>query len=130
MQSVLSNLNFLSFQFQLLRIVKEWKKLYEGAKRRGITPESALFVCNKWDEVERQTDQTEREKLQTDIVSKLKEKIPYLDEKTQVIRMSVSAAAQVQQNFNVMNDDLNNLIKGIQRLVPLCIERKTEYFYE
>ena len=80
--------------------------------------------------MERQTDQTEREKLQTDIVSKLKEKIPYLDEKTQVIRMSVSAAAQVQQNFNVMNDDLNNLIKGIQRLVPLCIERKTEYFYE
>ena len=80
--------------------------------------------------MERQTDQTEREKLQTDIVSKLKEKIPYLDEKTQVIKMSVSAAAQVQQNFNVMNDDLNNLIKGIQRLVPLCIERKTEYFYE
>ena len=80
--------------------------------------------------MERQADQTEREKLQTDIVSKLKEKIPYLDEKTQVIRMSVSAAAQVQQNFNVMNDDLNNLIKGIQRLVPLCIERKTEYFYE
>ena len=80
--------------------------------------------------MERQTDQTEREKLQTDIVSKLNEKITYLDEKTQVIRMSVSAAAQVQQNFNVMNDDLNNLIKGIQRLVPLCIERKTEYFYE
>ena len=110
--------------------MKEWKKLYEGANSRHITPESALFVCNKWDEVESQTDQTEREKLQTDIVSKLKEKIPYLDEKTQVIRMSVSAAAQVQQNFNVMNDDLNNLIKGIQRLVPLCIERKTEYFYE
>ena len=80
--------------------------------------------------MEKQANHTERENLQIDIVSKLKKKIPHLDEKTQVYRMSVFSAAQVQKKFDVMNDDLNNLINGIQLLIPLCIERKTEYFYE
>ena len=38
-----------------MRIVREWQKLYGGDKCTGITSESALFVCNKWDDVERQT---------------------------------------------------------------------------
>ena len=33
-------------------ILSEWKKLYQGNDGRGITSESAIFVCNKWDEVE------------------------------------------------------------------------------
>ena len=109
--------------------MKEWVKLYQGEKRGGITAESALFVCNKWDEVERQTNQTERENLHKDIITKLKKKIPGLDEKAQVVRMSVFTAAHVQRKFNVMSDDLSILIGGIQRLLSLCIERKTEFFY-
>ena len=109
--------------------MREWIKLYQGEKRGGITAESALFVCNKWDEVERQTSQTERENLIKDITTKLKKKVPDLDEKAQVVRMSVSTAAHVQRKFNVMSDDLSILIGGIQRLLSLCLERKTEFFY-
>ena len=115
--------------FQLLRIVREWIKLYQGERRGGITAESALFVCNKWDEVERQTNQAERNNLQKDIITKLKKNVPGLDEKAQVVRMSVASAAQIERKFNVMNDDLNILIGGIQRLLSLCFERKTEFFY-
>ncbi|KAJ7392751.1 hypothetical protein OS493_010406 [Desmophyllum pertusum] len=114
---------------RLLRIVGEWRKLYKGEKRCGITAESALFVCNKWDEVERQSNQAERDDLEKHIIDKLREKIPELDEKSQVIKMSVFTAAQVQKKFNMMSDDLNNLINGLQRLLPICIEKKTEYFY-
>ena len=114
-----------------MRIVQKWIQLYKENKCRGLTADSALFVCNKWDEVERQTrtSQSEKEKLQKGIICKLKKKIPELDEKSQVIKMSVDAAAQIQQKYTVMNDDLNSLIDGIQRLLPLCIERKTEHFY-
>ena len=115
--------------FQLMRILKEWIQLYEEKKCRGLTAASALFVCNKWDEVERQTSQPDREKLQKDIVCKLKERIPELDEKSQVIKISVHTAAHVQKNFDVISDDLSSLINGLQRLLPLCIKKKTEYFY-
>ena len=115
--------------FQLLRMLSDWMKLYNGEQRCGITAESALFVCNKWDEVEKQTNQTQREDLQKHIIGKLRKKIPDLDERSQLIKMSVLRAAEVQKKFHVMSDDLNCLINGLQRLLPLCIERKTEYLY-
>lgn len=117
---------------QLLPVVNEWVKLYKGQSdgtRRGITAESALFVCNKWDEIERNSDETDRENIEEHIVTKLKERIPELDEKAQVIRMSVSCAAQVYHKFGVMTEDLNNLMKGVQRLLSLCVERKMEFLY-
>lgn len=112
-----------------MRILEKWRKLYEGGKGCGITAESALFVCNKWDEVEKKANQTEKEALQKHIIDKLRERIPELDEKFQVITMSVLTADEVHKRFDVMSDDLNNLINGLQRLLPLCIERKTQHFY-
>lgn len=115
-------------------ILNEWLKLYKGQNdqtRRGITAESALFVCNKWDEIERNADKTaDRKKIEEQIVTKLKDSIPELDEKAQVIQMSVSCAAQVYRTFGVMRDDLNNLMNCVQRLLSLCIERKMEFLYE
>ena len=114
-----------------MRIVKEWNKLYRGDKCNGLTSESALFVCNKWDDVERQTktNLSNKEKIKNEIICKLKKKIPNLNEKSQVIEMSVFTAAQIQQKFGVMSDDLSSLINGLRRLLPLCLEKKTEYFY-
>jgi len=114
---------------RLMRILSDWIKLYNGEQRCGITAESALFVCNKWDEVEKQANQSQREDLQKHIIGKLRKKIPDLDERSQLIRMSVLRAAEVHKRFNVMSDDLNCLFNGLQRLLPLCIERKTEYLY-
>ena len=114
-------------------ILNEWLKLYKGQKDktpRSITAESALFVCNKWDEIERTVDKTaDREKIEEQIVTKLKERIPELDEKVQVIQMSVFCAAQVYHKFGVMRGDLNKLMNCVQRLLSLCVERKMEFLY-
>ena len=114
-----------------MRIVKEWNKLYRGDKCKGLTSESALFVCNKWDDVEKQTksNPSDKEKIKNEIICKLKKKIPSLNEKSQVIEMSVFTAAQIHQKFGVMSDDLSSLINGLRRLLPLCLEKKTERFY-
>ena len=114
-----------------MRIVKEWNKLYRGDKCKGLTSESALFVCNKWDDVEKQTksNPSDKEKIKNEIICKLKKKIPSLNEKSQVIEMSVFTAAQIHQKFGVMSDDLSSLINGLRRLLPLCLEKKTEHFY-
>ena len=112
-----------------MRILSDWKKLYQEKDGCGITAESALFICNKWDEIEKRANQTEIEDIQRHIIGTLKKKIPELDEKSQVIKMSVTRASELQERFNVMGDDLNSLVNGLQRLLPLCIERKTEYFY-
>ena len=112
-----------------MRILREWKKLYNGEERCGITAESALFVCNKWDEVEKRANQTQKEDLQKHIIDKLRKIIPELDERSQVIKMSVWRAAEVQKRFDVMSDDLDRLINGLRRLLPICIERKTEHLY-
>ncbi|KAL9963713.1 hypothetical protein ACROYT_G027246 [Oculina patagonica] len=126
---VINSLNAGGLQEDRLYILRQWSKLYKGEKRSGITAESALFVCNKWDEVEKQTNQTEKEALHKHVISKLRERIPELDEKSQVVKMSVKKADEVLKRFNAMRDDLNDLINGLQRLLPLCVERKTEYFY-
>ena len=113
-----------------MRIGKKWKELYEGDKCNGLTSESALFVCNKWDEVQRQTEsKSDVEKIQNEIICKLKKEIPNLNQKSQVIEMSVSTAAKIQRKFGVMSDDLSSLVNGLQRLLPLCLEKKTEHFY-
>jgi len=114
---------------RLLRILRKWIKLYNGEERCGITAESALFVCNKWDEVEKQANQTQREDLQKHIIGKLRNYIPDLDERSQLIKMSVLRAAEIQKRFHVMSDDLKCLINRLQRLLPLCIEKNTEYLY-
>ena len=113
-------------------ILNEWVKLYkvqQDETRRGITAESALFVCNKWDEIERTVDENDMEKIEEEIVTKLKKRIPELDEKTQVIQMSVFCAAQLYHKYGVMRDDLNKLMNGVQRLLSLCVERKMEFLY-
>ena len=117
--------------FQLMRIVREWQKLYGGDKCTGLTSESALFVCNKWDDVEKQTKNNPlaQKKIKSEIICKLKKQIPKLKQKSQVIEMSVFTAAQIQQKFGVMSDDLSSLINGLRRLLPLCLEKKTEHFY-
>ena len=114
-----------------MRIVKKWTELYGGDQCNGLTSESALFVCNKWDEIERQTktNPLAKRKIRYEIICKLKKEIPKLKQKSQVIEMSVFTAAQIQQRFGVMSDDLSSLINGLRRLFPLCLEKKTEHFY-
>ena len=110
-------------------ILSEWIKLYKGEDGCGITSESAIFVCNKWDEVEKQSNRNQKEDLERQIIDTLRKNIPELDEKFQIIKMSVSRATEVKERFEVMDDDLKSLVNRLQRLLPLCIERKTEFFY-
>ena len=110
-------------------ILSEWKKLYEGKDGRGITLESAIFVCNKWDEVEKQCNQNQGEDPERQIIDTLRKFIPKLDENFQIIKMSVTRATNVKERFDVMDDDLYSLVNRLQRLLPLSIERKTDFSY-
>ena len=44
-----------------MTILNEWIKLYKGEDGCGITSESAIFVCNKWDEVKKQSNRNQEE---------------------------------------------------------------------
>ena len=110
-------------------ILSEWIKLYNEKDGCGITSESAIFVGNKWDEVEKQCNQIQEEDPERQIISTLRKYIVNLDEEFQIIKMSVSRATEVKERFDVMDGDLNSLVNRLQRLLPLCIERKTEFFY-
>lgn len=110
-------------------ILSEWVRLYKGKDGCSITSESAIFVCNKWDEVEKQSNRNQEEDPERHIIDTLRKTIPELDEKFQIIKMSVLRTAEVKERFDVMGDDLHNLVNRLQRLLPLCIERKIEFFY-
>lgn len=107
----------------------EWKKLYEGREEPGITAESALFVCNKWDAMEGKDDETETEELQKNIIRRLRERIPKLDEECQVVRISMNTAKEELMETGKMNDDLYTLICAIQDLLLRDVKMKATFFY-
>ncbi|RMX41275.1 hypothetical protein pdam_00023432, partial [Pocillopora damicornis] len=113
-------------QDRLMPILSEWKKLYKGKDGRGITSESAIFVCNKWDEVEKRSNQNQKEDLERQIIDTLRKNIPELDEKFQIIKMSVSRATEVKERFEVMDDDLKSLVNRLQREMQNAKRTKDE----
>ena len=57
-------------------ILSEWIKLYKGEDGCGITSESAIFVCNKWDEVKKQSNRNHEEDPERKIIDTLRKNIP------------------------------------------------------
>ncbi|KAJ7392749.1 hypothetical protein OS493_010404 [Desmophyllum pertusum] len=53
-------------------------------------PSLLCLSANKWDEVEKQTNQAERDDVQKHIIDKLRKKIPELDEKSQLIKIWIT----------------------------------------
>ena len=79
--------------------------------------------------MKKQSNRNQEEDPERKIIDTLRKNIPELDEKFQIIKMSVSRATEVKERFDVIDDDLNILVNRLQRLLPLCMERKTEFFY-
>ena len=94
-----------------------------------VSLQNLLFLFVTRDEVKKQSNRNQEEDPERKIIDTLRKNIPELDEKFQIIKMSVSRATEVKERFDVIDDDLNILVNRLQRLLPLCMERKTEFFY-
>ena len=76
----------------------------------------ALFVCNKWDEVEAR----EVEEVKSEQIEKLTKKLGSLDPKSQIVYLSCKRA-QKAQKYSVITGDFDDLINGISNLIVSSI---------
>ena len=61
--------------------------------------ESAMFVCNKWDSVEKDLNDKDSEEFKQYIESELQKYWPKLDSSSQVIQFSTHNVKRLQNNF-------------------------------
>ena len=86
-----------------------------------FSPNCALFVCNKWDNV----PTNEAVEVMNHIKTKLSQCLPHLDPERQIMRLSTTKALMAQK-FNIMNEEFALLTKNIGLLVKKSIETRLE----
>ena len=86
-----------------------------------FSPNCALFVCNKWDNV----PTNEAVEVMNHITTKLSQCLPDLDLEHQIMRFSTTKALMAQK-FNIMNEEFALLTKNIGLLVKKSIETRLE----
>ena len=118
-----TGLTTLVKHFQLLRMLSDWMKLYNGEQRCGITAESALFVCNKWDQI----NSKEREEVKKEQIDKLTRRHGNLNPKSQIVYLSCKTA-QLAQTYGVITGEFDDLIAGISNLVVSSMKSNLEKF--
>ena len=84
----------------------------------------ALFVCNKWDDIET----NERKDVKEAQVAKLSKKLPNLDPGKQMVYLSCKAA-QTCQKYGYITPDFTNLIAGISHLIVSAMHNKLEMHF-
>ena len=74
-------------------------------ERQGALPtKSALFVCNKWDQVPKK----ERNEVKNHVIEKLQRCWPGVDPESQIIHMSTT---------NAIPEEFSTLMNGLRRMV-------------
>lgn len=84
-----------------------------------FSPNCALFVCNKWDNV----PPNEAVAVMNHIRTKLTQCLSGLDSKRQIMRLSTTKALNAQK-FNIMNEEFALLTQNIGLLVKKSIETR------
>ena len=84
-----------------------------------FSPDCALFVCNKWDNI----PASEASEVIKHITDKLRQCLPALDPDLQVMRLSTAKALMVQK-YNIMNAEFSLLTENIGCLVKKSIENR------
>ena len=81
--------------------------------RHGALPtKSALFVCNKWDQV----PQKERNEVKNYVIKKLQRCWPGVDPESQIIHMSTTNAS-LAQDYKIVTEEFSTLMNSLRRLV-------------
>lgn len=86
-----------------------------------FSPDCALFVCNKWDNI----PPNEESGVIEHIEKTLRQCLPDIDTDTQVIRLSTTKALMTQK-FGIMNAEFASLTTSIGCLVAKSIEARLE----
>ena len=82
---------------------------------------SALFVCNKWDQV----PPGEANEVKNHIVKKLTHCWPNLDPHSQIIYMSSTNASKAQP-LGIITEEFAGLMSGIKSMVLKSIEARLQ----
>ena len=105
---------------QLQKLLEEVRKV--SLQREGEVPvESALFVCNKWDQV----PEKEADKVKNHVIKKLKACWPGVDLESQVIYMSTTIASKAQ-GYGFITEEFHALMKDLRFLVVKSIGSRLE----
>ena len=91
----------------------------------GFSPESALFVFNKWDVVK----EREVEAVKSETIQKLSTLWPGLDADTQVIHFSTKRAA-LAQRYGITSKEFTALLNSIKALVTRSMKSRLELHWK
>ncbi|XP_078592476.1 uncharacterized protein LOC144871210 isoform X2 [Branchiostoma floridae x Branchiostoma japonicum] len=107
---------------RLKKLLKEVRNSRKQDKLQPLNPASAIFVCNRWDIVEKHGP-AEADKVKQDIIRKLRACWPGF-RPHQVFFMNTERAAR-DLRAGYVADDLAKLIEGIEELIPRALQAKT-----
>ena len=97
-----------------------------GGEMHGVTEtllsSCALFVANKWDQVE---ERDAVEKTKKVLVEKLTEEWPSIDPTSQIVYMSVTNAAIAEQH-GFLTEGFFSLKRSMKNLITQCINVRLE----
>ncbi|XP_078664264.1 uncharacterized protein LOC144907273 [Branchiostoma floridae x Branchiostoma belcheri] len=101
-------------------------KLYaEKENAEDFNPESAMFICNKWDTVLANVSPEEQDKVKTETFRKLSEMWPGLEE-SQVFFVSTKKAVGLG---GILSEDFSKVLNGLDLLLPKSLDIKLETQY-
>ena len=113
----------LSVPFQLQRILKHIVERQKTDAIGSFDPRAAIFVCNRWDLV----PDNEHEAVMKDTFKKLSRCWPDLTQ-SQVFQLSTTKA-WLNRQVGYISEDFSRLLDGIQRLIPVGLQRKIHHSY-
>jgi GTP-binding protein EngB required for normal cell division len=99
-----------------MKILERVQSLEGGIERCKALAECSLFVCNKWDRVEK----CEREKVKTHVIQELRKCWPDDNLNSQVVYMSILEAIKLQQ-YGGVTEDFIGLLKSLQQMIQRAI---------
>nr|XP_006813734.1 PREDICTED: mitofusin-2-like [Saccoglossus kowalevskii] len=97
----------------------------DGEQLKTFDPRSAIFVCNKWDQV----PANEEELVKKDTLDKLRSCWTGLEDE-QVFFVSTQKAATSIKAVGFPSSDFDMLLDGIQKLLPISVKYKLQIYYD
>ncbi|XP_056008217.1 uncharacterized protein LOC125665478 isoform X3 [Ostrea edulis] len=110
-------------QLRLVRIFEEQKEFEKKGRLQQFDPESAIFVCNKWDQV----PPNEERGVWEDITKKIKAHWPTrrdMDITRQMFKMSTTEDIRRSKAGLGYTEKFKSLLSGIDQLISASLERR------
>ena len=89
----------------------------------NFDPRAAIFVCNRWDLI----PEKEQRPVKADTFRKLTRCWPELNE-SQIFQLSTTKAWSTKM-AGYVSEDYSQLLDGIQRLIPVGLQRKINHSF-